>query len=86
MLISIKGYEQENLTERRRVNKNFLDCLVEVKGGCPSAFVWLKRNIDFEISEIMLSDWDYSGELITKLFGMIILNIIFCVDKKIQSF
>ena len=34
-------------------------------GGVPNALVWLKRNIDFETCDIMLSDWKYSGEFKT---------------------
>ena len=39
-----------------------MDCLLEVKGGCPSALVWLKRNVDFEVCDIMLRDWKHSGK------------------------
>ena len=53
-----------------------MDCLVEVKDGFPFALVWLKRNIGFEICEIMLSDWEYTGKLklTYKLLCMIFLN------------
>ena len=59
----IKGSQEGNLSERRRINKNFLNCLVEVKGSRPLALVWLKCYIDYEICDVMLSDWRYSGEL-----------------------
>ena len=60
--ILIKGSQEANLSERRIINKNFLDCLVEVKGSRPLALVWLKCYIDYEICDIMLSDWAYSGK------------------------
>ena len=63
LVILIKGSQEGYLFERRRINKNFLDCLVEVKGSRPAALVWLKCYIDFDICDVMLSDWRYSGEL-----------------------
>ena len=54
--------EPENLLDRRIFNQTFMGCLVEVMGGCPSALVWLKKNLDFEICEIVLSDWKNSGK------------------------
>ena len=43
-------------------NKAIMDCLVEVKGDISSALVYLKKNIDFEICDIMISDWHFSGK------------------------
>ena len=60
-MIAVKGSDHENLSERRKVNKTFLNHLVKIKGGEPSALVWLKRNIDFEICDILISDWKHTG-------------------------
>ena len=62
-MILISNCESENLHVRRIFNQTFMGCLVEVMGGCPSALVWLKRNVDFEICDIMLRDWINSGKL-----------------------
>ena len=66
------------------VNKNFLECLVEVKSGLPPALIWLKRTIDFEVCETMLSDWEYSGKLKIYQFVQIILKEKLEAKKKIK--
>ena len=51
----------DELSERRSINKFFLDCLTKVKQGQPEALVWLKKNIDSDVCAIMLSDWNFSN-------------------------
>ena len=46
---------------RREINKCFMICLMEVKLGGPQAFIWLKRHVDFEVCDIIMSDWNYYG-------------------------
>lgn len=58
----MKGSKSENLLKRRRFNKKILECIIEIKGDCPSALIWLKQNVDFEVCSIMLSDWKYSSK------------------------
>ena len=52
----------ESPHDRRIFNQTFMGCLVEVMGGCPSALVWLKKNVEFEIGYIVLCDWKNSGK------------------------
>ena len=44
----------DDLSERRSVNKSFLDSLTKVKEGLPQALLWLKKNIDPDVCAIML--------------------------------
>ena len=62
ILRMINMNDPENVHERRRINKRFLDCLVEVTSSGPLALIWLKKNIDYDICDIMLSDWKHSGK------------------------
>ena len=50
-------------TVRRRINKGFLDCLEEVQLDRPSALVWLKKRICFDVCQTMMGDWSYSGKI-----------------------
>ena len=60
-IINMKDDDPKNLLERRKVNKAFFDGLLEIKGGQSSALVWLKRSVDFDICDILLSDWKHTG-------------------------
>ena len=51
----------EEISKRRQVNKFFMTTLMEVKGGGPIPFLWLKRHLDYELCEKILSDWNYNG-------------------------
>ena len=51
----------DDLSERRSINKSFLDCLTKVKEGFPQALVWLKKNIDPDVCAIILTDWKFSN-------------------------
>ena len=66
-LINMKGLEPESRSDRRRINKFFCDCLVEVVGGRNLALLWLKRHIAFDICSTIRSDWSYQGKLMQKL-------------------
>ena len=49
------------ITERRQINVSFMSCLVEIETSHPSALLWLKRNIDSDICDTIMSDYDYTG-------------------------
>ena len=53
--------QEEDLSERRNVNKCFLNCMTKLKKGQPVALIWLKKNIDLEVCAIMLSDLKFSN-------------------------
>ena len=44
-IINVKGYGPENIPERRKVNKNFMNCLVDATGSYPSALIWMKKKL-----------------------------------------
>ena len=46
---------------RRRVNKFFMDCLEEVQQDQAAALIWLKRHVEPEICNTILSDKNYTG-------------------------
>mgnify|MGYP007045152372 FL=1 len=49
------------ITERRQINVTFMTCLIEIEASHPSALLWLKRNIDSDICDTIMSDYDYTG-------------------------
>ena len=49
------------IIERRQVNVTFMTCLIEIETSHPSALLWLKRNIDSDICDTIMSDYDYTG-------------------------
>ena len=49
------------ITERRQINVAFMTCLIEIETSHPSALLWLKRNIDSDICDTIMSDYDYTG-------------------------
>ena len=51
----------EEVSERRKVNKFFLNCMTKVKQSQPLVLVWLKKNIDPDVCAILLSDWKFSN-------------------------
>ena len=60
--LNMDGSVNQDTEKRREMNKMFLRCLVEVQQDYPSALIWLKRNIDSDICDTMLSDWKYTGD------------------------
>ena len=61
--LNMKGSGTNNRLERRRVNKAFMECLLEVQGDRPKALVWLKRHFNSETCKTMRSDWKYKGTI-----------------------
>lgn len=61
-IINIQGSAKLKLKERRKNNKLFLDCLIEVKGSRPLALVWLKAKVDPKTCDTIVSDHGYSGK------------------------
>ena len=57
-MINMKMYKEKDLSERRELNKFFIQCLTEIS---PRAFIWLKQHVDFETCETMISDWSHKG-------------------------
>ena len=60
-LINMDGTGSEDLASRRQVNKSFFQCLIDVQLSRAAALVWLKKHIDPEVCDTILSDDNYSG-------------------------
>ena len=60
-MINTRGSGSKNRQERRKINKLFLECLVDVKGSRPLALIWLKKHVSSETCSTMLSDEKYKG-------------------------
>ena len=60
-IISMDGSGADDRAKRREINCAFMDCLEKVQSGDSPALLWLKRHVDFQVCDIMLSDWNYSG-------------------------
>ena len=60
----MEGTKFHNIKMRRARNKAFFHCLLEIEGDKASALVWLKNNNDFSTCWTIISDWNYSGEIL----------------------
>ena len=60
-LISMDGSGLTDVPLRRRVNKLFMECLEDVQHDQAAALIWLKRHIEPEICNTILSDKNYTG-------------------------
>ena len=49
------------ITERREINVAFMTCLIEIETSHPSALLWLKKNMDSDICDTIMSDYNYTG-------------------------
>ena len=63
-MINIDGSKTEDRKKRREINKCFMKCLIQVEQSIPASFLWLKRHVDYEICEIILSDWNYKSSFL----------------------
>ena len=70
-MINMESFMPEIVSARRETNKIFMECLVEFKMGRGPAIVWLKKNVDFDICNVILSDVNYSCSWIQILMDMI---------------
>jgi hypothetical protein len=58
-LICIEGSGPDDLEKRKLINKNFMRCLIQVKGRLPLALSWLKNHVDADICDFIISDYDF---------------------------
>ena len=60
-LISMDGSGLTDVPLRRGINKFFMECLEEVQQDQAAALIWLKRHVEPEICNTILSDKNFSG-------------------------
>jgi len=58
-MINLAGVD--SVAERRSLNTIFMDSVLELEHTRPEAHLWLKQNVDYEICDTVLSDWNYTG-------------------------
>ena len=58
-MINLAGVD--SVAERRSLNTAFMDSLLELEHTRPATHLWLKQNVDYEICDAVLSDWNYTG-------------------------
>ena len=58
-MINLAGVD--SIVERRSLNTAFMESLLELEHTRPAAHLWLKQNVDYEICDAVLSDWNYTG-------------------------
>ena len=63
-MINIDGSKTGDRKKRRDINKCFMKCLIQVEQSIPSSFLWLKRHLDYEICEIIISDWNHTSSFL----------------------
>ena len=63
-MINIDGSKADKRKQRREINKCFMKCLIQVEQSIPASFLWLKRHVDYEICEIIISDWNYKSSFL----------------------
>ena len=62
-MINMEGVKDVDLSKRRSVNKDFMNCLENVKSGQPQALLWLKNYVDIDICAIIIADWEYESSI-----------------------
>ena len=55
---------KDDKERRREINKQFMECLIQLKSSPPLAFVWLKKHMDFEVCDTIISDYNYVGSFL----------------------
>ena len=52
----------QDVTMRRGANKLFCDSVLEIELSVPATLAWLKSNIDPDICNTVITDWNYTGK------------------------
>ena len=58
-MINLAGVD--SIAERRSLNTAFMDSLLDLELTRPATHLRLKKNVDYEICDTVLSDWNYTG-------------------------
>ena len=61
-IVNIDGSGPQDVDSRRKINKFFMNCLIETQLGLPEALIWVKKHLDPEFRDTLLSDLDYTGQ------------------------
>ena len=70
-MVNIDGTGPQDVASRREINRSFMTCLI-AKLGRPEALIWIKKHLDPEFCNSILSDMNYTGQHFKKLLSMIL--------------
>ena len=61
LIINTDCSGNQEVAVRRKVNKFFMECLVDVQLSSAAAFIWLKKYMEPEICKTIISDMRHTG-------------------------
>ena len=69
-MVNIDGTGPQDVASRREINRSFMTCLI-AKLGRPEALIWIKKHLDPEFCNSILSDMNYTGQHFKQLLSML---------------
>ena len=69
-MVNIDGTGPQDVASRREINRSFMTCLI-AKLGRPEALIWIKKHLDPEFCNSILSDMNYTGQHFKQLLPML---------------
>ena len=60
-MVNIDGTGPQDVASRREINRSFMTCLI-AKLGRPEALIWIKKHLDPEFCNSIISDMNYTGQ------------------------
>ena len=70
-MVNLDGTGPQDVASRRELNKSFMTCLI-AKLGRPEALIWIKKHLDPEFCNSILSDMNYTGKNFNLLLSVIL--------------
>ena len=70
-MVNIDGTGPQDIVSRREINRSFMTCLIG-KLGRPEALIWIKKHLDPEFCNSILSDMNYTGQHFKQLLSMLL--------------
>ena len=59
-VINLESCKVFDVSQRRRNNLFFMQCLIDVHLGYPKALLWLKKHLNLQACDVILGDWHHS--------------------------
>ena len=69
-MVNIDGTGPQDVASRREINRSFMTCLI-AKLGRPEALIWIKKHLDPEFCNSIISDMNYTGQHFKQLLSML---------------
>ena len=58
-IINQESYEELDVLQRRKNNLLFMQCLMDTQLGYPQALLWLKKHLNLQVCDVIISDWHH---------------------------